>query len=415
MTFSFHDVFLSGCNKAKGAVRSSVENTDNNAHLLADLDALSKGVKRSGIEKGCNDSPTENVEGTKKQTLSKIKEVKIVNEDDVDKMPIVETGKAAIRSSIVKNETNSQIAQANATATSPGNATAALSSVNKEVATNTTAVDVKANDNSTVPVQGTAAKTFIAKAHGDIDVNANKRSHKPKPRLAKAKNAMKKSKAMAATHKAIDDGPSMQKGSLSKETENQEKGTAKSTSNLLEPLSSAIKSLDSASKLLGQATSSKNTEPASNTKVTDEKATADPAAALTPSNKTSVDASTRSAPSTGSTAKESGSPAAAAPATKPAASVSADPYAEIAVGPDSPKMPDLKTGSDKAGLPVMKVDPSNGGPEPVSFNKDPGAMAPKPVAAGSSNRPGPQDVGGILDQLTDKLNKGMKEQCQLPH
>lgn len=102
--------------------------------------------------------------------------------------------------------------------------------------------------------------------------------------------------------------------------------------------------------------------------------------------------------------------AAAAPAPVPvhAAPRPVDPYAEIASGPDSPKVPDLKTGSDKAGLPVMKVGGENAAPEPVSFDKGAPQAVRDPAAPVSSSggRPGPQDVGGILDQITDKLNKG---------
>lgn len=71
----------------------------------------------------------------------------------------------------------------------------------------------------------------------------------------------------------------------------------------------------------------------------------------------------------------------------------ADPYAEIAAGPDRPKIPELKTGNiDENDSPVMKMN--NG--------------AGKQVAKDANGKPltGQHDVGGLLDRLTDKLNKG---------
>ena len=415
---------------------------DKQVHLLADLDALANGIKRSDIEKGCNDTPDKKSETNpvkelsvgsipkdKIQTVRIIKETSIVNEDDIGKMPIIETGKAAIRSEIVMNTSDNANKNGNVTATPQANSTDGNSSVNIEKGISNLKPEEQKQGNTTAvsgaatvqePVQGTAAKTFISK--GTVDVNANKRSgalqHKNKvtAKVVKTKNAAKKSHAtVTATHRSLhasslpDDAPSMQKGSLSKESEKQEKATTKSTPNILSPLNSAIKSLDSATKLLGMATTSKNGASATSVK------TGDKSAAITapiPSNMTSPDVTStaRSASSSAAPAKGSATgskQAAAAPAPVHAAPRPADPYAEIASGPDSPKVPDLKTGSDKAGLPVMKVGGENSSPEPVSFDKGEPQEVREPAApAASGGRPGPQDVGGILDQITDRLNKG---------
>lgn len=65
-----------------------------------------------------------------------------------------------------------------------------------------------------------------------------------------------------------------------------------------------------------------------------------------------------------------------------------DPYAEIAAGPDRPKIPELKTGNvEENDSPVMKLN-----------NGEVKANNGKPLT-------GQHDVGGLLDRLTDKLNK----------
>lgn len=433
-----------GCISSKGAIRSSVDvgAKDENVHLLADLDALSTGTKRSGIESDCEDSAEKKsktllVDGKsavseladKKQVVHVIEEnPSVVNEDEVSKTPIVETGKAAIRSGITTN--SSSIQNANGTAAESQNST------NSTTFKESIGASVnKSKENDAVP-QGSAAKTFIAS--NLIEVNAIKRSgsfsRKVKQygtKTVKVKNAAKKSNQIKSAHKtSSDDGPSMQTGALSKEADTEEKATTKSTSSLLNPLNTAIKSLDSATKLLGMAatsnkhatlsnkdsTLSSKDSTASNTateasKTTDStpeatKVTSEQTAGLKPSsasNTTSQDvtSSTRSSGSSSADAKQSSTATTTAKAAK-----APDPYAEIAVGPDSPKMPDLKTGSEKTGLPVMKIDPSGSPPEQVSFDKADEPTSPKLSPLASSSRAGPQDVGGILDQLTDRLNKG---------
>ena len=292
-------------------------------------------------------------------------------------------------------------------------------------------------------LQGAAAKTFIASKN--VDVSGSKRSgstsHKAKQqesRVLKTKNPLKKSSATKVSQKiehgssSIEEIPSMQTGSLSKEAEKEEKATAKSTSTLLSPLNSAIKSLDSATKLLGMATSSskasapankdkaitlektaplsnnaaaKSSEKVSESSPSIEKVTGEQKAEMKPLNTNVTTPDVRSSASASSNSKQ----ASTASNAKPVKAV--DPYAEIAVGPDAPKIPDLKTGSEKAGLPVMKVDPSGSPPEQVSFDKGETPEPPKALPARSSSRAGPQDVGGILDQLTDRLNKGL---CYYP-
>ena len=433
-----------GCNTSKGLVRSSVDAgpKEENVHLLADLDALANGIKKSSIESGCegaadkksNASPVKeiavgNVPSDKKQIVNVIKETSVVNEDDVGKQQIVEAGKAAIRSAIVTNSTASENSSKNAVK-AQDNATSA----NNQAVNATEAIG-----NSTAVPQGTAAKTFIAS--NTIDVNASKRSgslaRKGKQqgsKIAKTRTGSKKSNGVKAAHKtlhassSIEDGPSMQTGSLAKEAGSDEKATTKSTSNILSPLNSAIKSLDSATKLLGmasatnkdatssnkdattsnKATTSSNSASATSTDKTSEsdssaaKSTAEQIAELKPSS-----ASNMTSPDVTSSTRSSGSSSADAKPASAKVVKAVDPYAEIAGGPDSPKMPDLKTGSDKAGLPVMKIDQTGAPPEQVSFDKGGAAEAPKtPVGQGSaSSRAGPQDVGGILDQLTDRLNK----------
>ena len=420
-----------GCNTAKGAVRSSVDvgSKDENIHLLADLDALSNGVKRSSIESGCDNAGEKKSKATllegssaisesanKNNIAHVIEETSVINEDEVSKKPIVESGKAAIRSDITANSTASQKSTENATEAKKNE-----NSTSFKVGVGASASKPEAGN---ADQQGSAAKTFIASK--SADVNASKRSgslsQKVKQlgtKIIKVKKAAKKSIAA----KSSEEAPSMQTGALSKETDIQEKAVTKSTSNLLTPLNSAIKSLDSATKLLGMAAASnkhatashKSTSTSDITSATSKstesspdtaKAISEQSAELKPSsasNGTSQDvsSSTRS-PGSASTSSKQSSSASTAKAVK-----AADPYAEIAVGPDSPKMPDLKTGSDKAGLPVMKIDPSGSPPEQVSFgSKGEAVDAPKLPSGGSSSRGGPQDVGGILDQLTDRLNKG---------
>ena len=396
---------------------------------------MSTGSKRSGIESGCEDSAEKKSKtlpvggksavselADKKQVVHVIEEnPSVVNEDEVGKTPIVETGKAAIRSGITTNA--SSIQNANGTAAESQNST--NSTTFKE---NIGASANKSEENDTVP-QGSAAKTFIAS--NLIDVNANKRSgsfpRKVKQhggKAVKVKNAAKKSNQMKSAHKTSgDDGPSMQTGALSKEADTEEKATTKSTSSLLNPLNSAIKSLDSATKLLGMAATSNKHATLSNKDSTTPntaaetskaaestsdatKVTSEQNAGLKPSSASNttapdVTSSTRSSGSSSANTKQSNAATTTAKAAK-----APDPYAEIAVGPDSPKMPDLKTGSEKAGLPVMKIDPSGSPPEQVSFDKADGPAGPKLSPLASSSRAGPQDVGGILDQLTDRLNKG---------
>ena len=418
------NIAILGCNTAKGAIRSSVDvgTKDENIHLLADLDALSKGVKRSSIESGCDNAADKksktiaNESADKKQIVNVIQENSVVNEDEEGKKLIIETGKAAVRSGIT---TNSSAGQKGA-----GNQSGLQTSENNTNSKVGVGVGANKSENSNAVPQGSAAKTFIAS--NNVDVNASKRSgplsRKVKQlgaKLSTIKKVVAKLDAEKSAHIApSDDAPSMQTGSLSKETDKEEKAATKSTSTLLSPLNSAIKSLDSATKLLGMAASkhaiSSGTtaanSPAAAASKTDEstpssaKVTSEQSAGLkapsSASNATSHDvtSSTRSAGSSSAKQSDTGS-------TTKAVKV-ADPYAEIAGGPDSPKMPDLKTGSEKAGLPVMKIDPSGSPPEPVSFDKVDEPVSSKPVSGGSSSRAGPQDVGGILDQLTDRLNKG---------
>lgn len=453
-TSSFHvgsgkdldnEFYFLGCGTANGAARSTVDvgTKDEDVHLLADLDALANGIKKSNVESGCDNTADKkskdtsvheisvgNIPGTKRQAVQIIKETSVVNEDEIGKAAIIETGKAAIRSEIVANAST----KSSNNATKPGdNEINGNTSIKVEGDSAANKSEAKQASNAIEVPQGAAAKTFIASKV--VDVTGSKRSgsilhtgkHQPS-KFVKTKNAAKKSIAAKATRKTLDaaasieDGPSMQTGSLSKESEKEEKATAKSTSNVLSPLNSAIKSLDSATKLLGMATSSissnkdtktattpaktaavASTDKSAESSSSNAKVSGEQKAELKPSksNATDVSSIARSAGSSSSGAK----PASSGSSDKPA-KVS-DPYAEIAGGPDSPKMPDLKTGSEKAGLPVMKVDPSGAPPEPVSFDKPEPGDSPKAPLSGSSNRAGPQDVGGILDQLTDRLNKGM--------
>eukprot|EP00794_Sanderia_malayensis_P003239 gene3239-3720_t len=445
------------CATAKGSLRSSVEASDSSkskrVHLLADLDALSHGIKRAATEEeGCSDNADKKMEikeasvgavstSEKRNELTSKEETivdQIVNDEESTKgSAILETGKAAIRSVINSNATNATAAASNSTAAS--NSSQMLPS------------DASAAPNDTTTKSPTNAKTFIARSSTSVVLNnkqlrvpllrkANVAALTAKPLKLRAEANKNVKLAHRSLHPAIvpDDAPSMQQGSLAKIQEPQSvKASAKSTSSIVGPLNNAIKSLDSATKLLGAAAAGQklsHTTLDSGLSKSSSKASAAPLESsefetiprIANATLAADVASTARSASSGSVSKAASKEASASTASAPSASKAAsappvasskpaaaskDPYAEIASGPDSPKTPDLKTGSEKAGLPVMKVDPNSESPEQVSFDKPeeggPADIAP-PVqdSSSSSRRPGPQDVGGILDKLTDRLNKG---------
>ncbi|MCP4280601.1 MAG: hypothetical protein GY776_11400, partial [Alteromonas sp.] len=121
----------------------------------------------------------------------------------------------------------------------------------------------------------TNAKTFIARNRnaapnkGQVAAKAN--IEKSPRRNSKLQPLAKKVQQAQGLHRSLhasivpDDAPSMQRGALSKLQDLQVKGSTKSTSSIIAPLNNAIKSLDSATKLLGAVAAGKTTTPLANT------------------------------------------------------------------------------------------------------------------------------------------------------
>lgn len=372
--------------------------------------------------------------------MNVINEMAIVNEiastaESSKGALIVEAAKAALRSDILSTDNKSanssavEAPKADVQSFSTPNSTL---KVEGNSSVNASALDASSGEKPTA--KETNAKTFIARSQQLVSKNQQPAVKGQQPVLlhksqidnsAVVKNILQKgpsnsklghelSVTRGTLHASIvpESAPAMQKGSLAiKLPDTRGKAETKSTTaNIIAPLTNAIKSLDSATKLLGAATANRNGVGASANVVNSAGSApvlAQKAAALLPavpvvSNKTVVEESS----STRTASAKPASAAAPAPVAKAPVATAPDPYAEIASGPDSPKTPELKTGTDKAGLPVMKMGP-NSEPESVSFDKADSSPEPVPVQSDSPNRPGPQDVGGILDKLTDKLNKGI--------
>ena len=367
--FIFH--FLIGCNTAKGVVRSSNPGK-NNVHLLADLNQLAHGIKRDAIAKedDCSDDDTKKdqpykeaaisaVPGNKRATVAKTKPLTpIVNDDEIGEtkiVPIIQMGKASIRSEVASlNNTSKTSLKGNETKTENGSASTAIIMEGQD---KRTTLHHRKGSKRTSPIHGSTKEKDKA-ANGNVVTGVHRSYHSPivpaaAPDVSKTDGGMN---VGASPPTSAKDKVSV--------------GEAKSA------------------PVTGLKSSSVTDSKSSSTSMTGTSVTGSKAASSSPSG--SSDSKASSASTSGTTAAKAAS--------------SADPYAEIAQGPDSPKLPELKTGNEAAGAeqsaPMLKMDESASKPQASSSSSS------APVAGGQ--RSTPQDVGGLLDSLTDRLNSAGK-------
>ena len=405
---------------------------------MADLDRLSKGIKRSTEEQ--NECPDEGAD--KKDTIqikqsaassipkiSKIEEVVDEKEAPVSKKTKIDAGKTV--KSIVLSKKTSDAPNVKQEAT-----------LKNTLALAKAANSTKKHSLSLVKLKETVALSKIIKeaAESSVPVKTKDVPAEKKQAVAKKPNVNEmKNSPLWSLSKLLDAAqkPSIlnQKKTNVTETAAEKRGTQYHPSIVPSDASTALQnatSVPASTAAAVVANTDKLTPKAAQTERADQKGKVADAKPATSDLKTSVASQKSDSTQSSSTAKASSSPASTAKASsspastadtskstaaatttatktsdKTAAPVAAatpakakpapDPYAEIAEGPDKPKLPELKTGDDNGGAPLMRLG-DNGGVQQMAES---GAHM-----KGGKPLEGQHDVGGLLDSLTDKLNAG---------